>query len=144
MDSFRAHITDAVKKELRKANCDVAIIPGGCTSKIQPLDVSINRPYKSWMRCKFEHYLQSEVEKLGDDIINKIQTAKKHDVLKWISECSYELEARKELIQKSFIVTGIAPALNGSDDHAIRNENYLKELFTDEDVDEEEFDGFVV
>ena len=81
---------------------------------------------------------------LGDDTINKIQTAKKHEVLKWISECSYELEARKEMIQKSFIVTGIAPALNGTDDHLIRNENYLKKLFNNEDVDEEKFDGFVV
>ena len=48
------------------------------------------------------------------------------------------------MMQKSFIVTGTAPALNGTDDHSIQNENYLKELFDDEDVDDEEFDGFVV
>ena len=38
-------------------------------------------------------------------------------------------------------ITGIAPALNGFDDHSIWG--YMKEVFNDEDVDEE-FDGFVV
>jgi 5-formaminoimidazole-4-carboxamide-1-beta-D-ribofuranosyl 5'-monophosphate synthetase len=47
IDSFRAHLTDAVKKELRKKNVVQAVIPGGCTSKLQPLDVSINKPFKA-------------------------------------------------------------------------------------------------
>ena len=41
MDSFRVHLTNNIKKCLRKGNTIPAIIPGGCTSKIQPLDVSI-------------------------------------------------------------------------------------------------------
>ena len=98
-----------------------------------------------WLRRKCEDYFQSKVEKLGDYTINKIQNCKKtHKVLKWINECSYELEARKEMIQKSFIVTGIAPVLNRTNGHSIRNEDYLKELFNNEDVDDEEFNGFVV
>ncbi|CAG8810625.1 12418_t:CDS:1, partial [Racocetra fulgida] len=45
-DSFRAHITDAVKKKLQENNNDLVVIPGGLTSVCQPLDVSINRPFK--------------------------------------------------------------------------------------------------
>lgn len=46
LDSFTAHKTDAVKKAMRKVNVVPAVIPGGCTSKLQPLDVSINKPFK--------------------------------------------------------------------------------------------------
>ena len=145
MDSYRAHLTDKVKKELRKANCDLAIIPGGCTSVLQPLDVSINRPYKAWMRREFTAYLDTEVQRVEDaeDDGERIQTASKEEVLRWVSACSNTLSQRQELIKKSFIVTGITPALNGTDDHWIRNDEYIRGLFEDED-EEEEFEGFVV
>ena len=49
-DSFRGHLTDAVKAELRSRNVDVAVIPGGLTCMLQPLDVSINKPFKDRIR----------------------------------------------------------------------------------------------
>ena len=47
IDSFSAH-EETTFLELANANSvDVALIPGGCTSKVQPLDVSINNPFKA-------------------------------------------------------------------------------------------------
>ena len=46
LDSFTAHKTDAVKKWFHKKNTDLAAIPGGLTSRLQPLDVSLNKPFK--------------------------------------------------------------------------------------------------
>jgi transposase-like protein len=46
LDSFTAHKTDAVKKRFREKNTDLAVIPGGLTSRLQPLDVSLNKPFK--------------------------------------------------------------------------------------------------
>lgn len=40
-DSFRGHLTEDVKKLVRqKYNTDICVIPGGCTCKLQPADVS--------------------------------------------------------------------------------------------------------
>ena len=39
--SFRAHTTPAVEKELKDLQIESVVIPGGCTSKAQPLDVSL-------------------------------------------------------------------------------------------------------
>lgn len=47
LDSFRGHTVNSVKNRLEEKNTNIAIIPGGCTSKLQPLDVSINKSFKS-------------------------------------------------------------------------------------------------
>ena len=41
-DTFSEHMTKDVAEDLQK-NITVATIPGGCTSKIQPLDVCLNK-----------------------------------------------------------------------------------------------------
>ena len=43
LDSFLAYITVAIKQKL-KINTVPMVIPGGCTSKVQLLDVSLNKP----------------------------------------------------------------------------------------------------
>ena len=37
-NSFRAHLTDEVKAYLKRQKIDVAVIPGGLTPVLQPLD----------------------------------------------------------------------------------------------------------
>ena len=45
-DMFKTHLMDSIFFKLRDHNTDVAIIPGGLTSQLQPLDVSLNKPFK--------------------------------------------------------------------------------------------------
>lgn len=61
MDSFRTYLT-AVKK-LEEINIVPVIIPGGCTSKVQPLDVSLNKPFKSFVQKKWSDYVFTLPEK---------------------------------------------------------------------------------
>ena len=46
-DSFEAHLTDDVKRCLAQAQCEQAIVPGGCTKYIQAPDVVWNKPFKN-------------------------------------------------------------------------------------------------
>ena len=57
LDSFLAHITPAIKKRFKEINTVPVVIPGGCTSKVQPLDVSLNKPFKSYVRCYWLDYI---------------------------------------------------------------------------------------
>lgn len=52
MDSFSGHKTDLVKKALRDNGFDLLMIPGGYTAKLQPLDISVNRSFKSKLKWK--------------------------------------------------------------------------------------------
>lgn len=145
MDSFRAHITDGVKKSLRKANVETAIIPGGCTSVLQPLDVSINKPFKCWLRTEWTKYIQEEslrVEKeqtAGN--LAKIRPPSKQMVVDWVGSAVEKLKTRREMVQRSFVTTGIAVPLNGSKDHMIRNRDTDGDD-NDDDDDENDFLGF--
>jgi hypothetical protein len=47
LDSFRDHTVNSVKNRLVEKNTNIAVIPGGCTSKLQPLDNAINKSFKS-------------------------------------------------------------------------------------------------
>lgn len=47
LDSFSAHRTDVVKKRFSEKKMNLAVIPGGLTSRLQPLDVSLNKPFKA-------------------------------------------------------------------------------------------------
>ena len=52
IDSFSAHETEEFIALAQSDNVDVVIIPGGCTIKIQPLDVCFNKPFKDILRRK--------------------------------------------------------------------------------------------
>ena len=47
LDSFRGHLVDSTKQKFKEKETDMAVIPGGLTPKLQPLDVSINKSFKN-------------------------------------------------------------------------------------------------
>ena len=49
-DSFHDHLGDDTKRLLSEMKTDLAVIPGGLTSVLQPLDVSVNKPFKDNIR----------------------------------------------------------------------------------------------
>ncbi len=63
MDSFSAHLTDVVAEKL-KNKVHTVIIPGGCTSVLQPLDVSLNKPFKAILRRLWQQYMLDSAEEL--------------------------------------------------------------------------------
>lgn len=50
LDLFAAHKTQEVLDTFLANDIAVSLIPGGCTSLVQPLDVSINRPFKDILK----------------------------------------------------------------------------------------------
>ena len=55
--TFKGHLTDDVLANLAENNISYILIPGGCTSKIQPLDVCLNKPFKAYIHGALEVYM---------------------------------------------------------------------------------------
>ena len=49
-DAFSAHKTDDIQSKLVESKSDILMIPPGCTSKCQPMDVCINKPFQGILR----------------------------------------------------------------------------------------------
>jgi hypothetical protein len=76
LDEFAAHMTTAVREALADCDTEVDFVLGGYTSKLQVMDVGLNRPFKDSIRQEFEAFMvQSESGK-----------PHRRDVAKWIWE----------------------------------------------------------
>ena len=114
-DSFRAHLTDGVKDLLSRRNVDVAVIPGGLTPVLQPLDKCINKPFKAKVCAQYEAWMVNGPFTYTPS--GKKRAPSKEIVLRWIDRAWSEIPA--ELIAKSFKSCGIANALDGTEDEAV-------------------------
>jgi hypothetical protein len=47
LDSMRAHISDISKERIQATDSILAVIPGGLTKLLQPLDISVNKTFKA-------------------------------------------------------------------------------------------------
>jgi len=56
-DSFRPHLSKPIRRTLQSLNTECAIIPGGMTGILQPLDVCIKKPFKDRLRVKWQEWM---------------------------------------------------------------------------------------
>ena len=90
IDEFSVHMTTKVKKALADCNTEVDYIPGGYTSKLQCMDVGINKPFKNYIRNSFEDWL----------VANSDAKPTCRDVDKWIWDSWNDI--KQETIKKSW------------------------------------------
>ena len=65
-DSMRAHFTEKVKDKCKAMELDMAVIPGGYTPILQPLDVGIIKSFKGYYRNKWAAFKRSSaIQKVG-------------------------------------------------------------------------------
>ncbi len=133
MNSFSAHLTDAVAEKLKKNKVHTVVIPGGCTSVLQPLDVSLNKPFKTILRRQWQQYSAEELEKTcveGSTPAStmKIAAPSKQTMVDWITAAWLELARNVDVVKKSFLVTGISNALGGYEDKLVHNNELKAEI----------------
>jgi hypothetical protein len=63
MDHHWSHLSGTVEKTLRDKNIPVALIPKKATDLFSVLDVSINRPYKAYLKKAFAELITADVVK---------------------------------------------------------------------------------
>ena len=93
-------VADGVKALLKKKNTKLVNVAPGCTSRVQPLDVSFNKPFKDIVRQQFEK--QRRVL-----------------VTKWVGKAWTEVGSNRDMVVRSFRKWDIYLSLDGSENREI-------------------------
>jgi len=123
-----------VKDDLKQQNIDVAVIPGGLTPVVQPLDKRLNKPFKDNVRRKYLAWMTSRPFEFTP--AGKKKVPSRNLVLRWIKEAWAEIP--QEMVIKSFKTCGISNALDGTEDDVVYSEETPE--VDDEDIEEYEFE----
>ena len=113
-DVFKAHHCDSVLKKLRENNIHQVFVPAGCTSDLQPLDVSVNQEFKALIKNHFSRWYANEVRQALDQGV-KLQDVKidlRATLIKplhgnWLMLAISSLHTKQDLIKSGFEKSGI-------------------------------------
>ena len=96
----------------------VVLVPAGCTSLVQPLDVVFNREFKNVTDRLQNKHMQNNLEQY----INNSLTATLRRVLisKWVGAAWVEVSKKKDMVKRGFEKCGVSMPIDGSGDNAIK------------------------
>ncbi|CAC5369508.1 unnamed protein product [Mytilus coruscus] len=135
LDAFRCHKSEEVKTLLKDEHkSDLAIIPCGMTSILQPLDVSINKPMKVALRQKWNAWISGDDHSFTNT--GRMRKPELPVICSWIVEAWEELDP--QIICRSFKKCTISNALDGSEDDMVWEEHVKASIPPTEDEGEED------
>ncbi|KAJ8320404.1 hypothetical protein KUTeg_001991 [Tegillarca granosa] len=116
-DCFRGQITDEFLSLLNKESILYATIPPNCTDKLQPMDLSVNKCAKDFLKEQFQQYYAKEVTKQQEKGISveeiKIDlslTNLKPLGARWLLKLYHFLKSNPDTIYNGFHKASIAEA----------------------------------
>lgn len=141
---MRAHLTAAVKHQVKQMNSELAVIPGGLTKELQPLDIGVNRAFKVKLRAAWERWMTD-----GEHTFTKSgrqRRASYATICQWIVDAWAKVSALT--VVRAFVKAGIIaeqPPDNEADSDSDEEEPRMSELaqLFNSDTEDEDFDGFV-
>lgn len=115
IDAFRAHNTSEVMDAFKALKTTVSLIPGGCTSFVQVLDVALNQPMKMLIKQEADDHYDSHLQQWTE---GKYTVGERRVMLtKWVARAWKRLHIEyKETIIKSFRSVGMSLHPDGSED----------------------------
>jgi len=135
-DHFKGQLTERVTSALEENNIHSVLIPAAYTGLLQPMDISVNKVVKSFLRRNFSEWYTDELTELfinDDDAIVDLSTARMKCIGgKWIVDMFEYLEDNPHV--HGFRHAGVFSALGILDD------DDLPEYENDEDSDLDEDD----
>ena len=147
MDNFKGQVTDAVTSLLESNNIHVYLLPSNTTDRLQPMDLTVNKPAKAFLKGRFEEWYSQQLMKQlkGKDMESvELQPVSldlhvsilKELIAKWMVEMADNFAQNPLVIVKGFIKAGITGTLDRQSEEQSDDEE--EENVIDEEIDEEE------
>ena len=106
MDNFKGQITETVNTQLEENDIHVCLLPANTTDRLQPMDISVNKPAKDfdWYSNQISQQLEDGTETTGLKPVDLSLPVLK---AKWMHEMSQYISDNPQIIVNGFIRSGI-------------------------------------
>jgi len=124
MDLFKSHSTQEIKDWLHTHGIVPSLVPSGCTGLVQPLDVSVNRPFKDILKQVIDDAVDLSERQTTPATGKKDWQSAASKMRVMMTKCvgdAREIFNRKnrDVVIRSFRCLGIALPIEGSCDNEI-------------------------
>lgn len=74
IDNFKGQVTESVTARLEECNIHTCLLPANTTDQLQPMDLSVNKAAKDFLRDKFQNWYAEQItEQLGEEDIESVE-----------------------------------------------------------------------
>ena len=115
-DNFKGQLTDEVLKLLEDSHIDIVFVPPNCTDMLQPLDLSVNKSAKDYLKSRFQQWYSDQIFQQQND--TSLQPVKfPMQVMRplgaqWIFDFFYYMQSNPDIVRNGFRVAGITEVCN--------------------------------
>ena len=108
-DAFSTYKTEDVQSKLVEYKSVILMIPPGCRSKCQLINVCINKLFKAILCKCWVNYISKIIEQMPattpDDF--KLSPPSRQDMIDWVEEAYKLISSDKDMVMRSFDMCGI-------------------------------------
>lgn len=123
-DCFRGQVTESVSTLLEENNIHVVVVPANCTGRLQPLDLSLNKAVKDFLRREFQIWYSEKILSQLDEVdtpdsmqlqpVSLTGASVKSTSASWLVRMFDYIHSNPQLIVNGFIEEGIPQAIDCS------------------------------
>ena len=140
-DHFKGQLTANVTAALERHNIQSVLIPATCTDRLQPLDISVNKSAKVFLRSQFQQWYASEITSqngVGNDKFEPVDMSAprmKSVGAKWLVSLNDHFLDSPDIIINGFLASGIPQSINNGTPylHEAKSESSEDEYSSSED-----------
>ena len=115
MDNFKGQVTKSVSKLLEQINIHVCLLPPNTTDLLQPMDISVNKLAKEYLKRHFEQWYSGKVtEQLEGRDLDDLEAAELQPIslgmptlkeirAQWLVEMAEYISENPQFIVNGFI-----------------------------------------
>ena len=155
IDNFKGQITQSCMSLLESYNIHSCLLPPNSTDRLQPLDLSVNKPFKDVLRRKFDEWYsyqvtqqlngrsEEEIDEYELEPVDLSMARMKEASATWFVEAVDYVTENPAIIVNGFVKSGITGSIGkvrnliASFDEDDLSSNDADEFSTDEDDEDE-------
>lgn len=115
-DNFKAQITSSILTLLDSHYVNVVLIPANCTDRLQPMDLSVNKAAKDFLRSQFTdwyaHEVCSNLEEEDSSIVDLKLSRIKPLHAQWMVTLYNHIKSNPDIVKNGFKKAGILDSLS--------------------------------